>query len=157
MGAPDELVELTAADGGGVLAGITNEGRCGGRSSAPHRTSVVDSFGSHKVEVPHRLEPYAALLLRMLVGWRPGFPSTFPPPDAWLRGTGRNGRGRRVTTEAVDRPLVHATADERGRVGLGRDEREDGGSVCKTAGFAYTGSNPVPATLPLTCANAIAA
>src|SRR6266498_4489638 len=48
MGAPDELVELTAADGGGVPAGITNEGRCGGRSSAPHRTSVSDGPDDHR-------------------------------------------------------------------------------------------------------------
>src|SRR5215216_6558379 len=31
-----------------------------------------------------------------------GFPSDFPPLDARSRGTGRNGRGRRVTAEAVD-------------------------------------------------------
>jgi hypothetical protein len=35
----------------------------------------------------------------------PGFRSAFPPPDARPRGTGQNGRGRRVTAEAVDRPL----------------------------------------------------
>jgi len=62
-------------------------------------------------------------------------PSTFPPPDAKPRGTGRNGRGRRVTAEAADRPFVHVTADERGRVGMGRDARGDGGSVCKIAGL----------------------
>jgi hypothetical protein len=35
----------------------------------------------------------------------PGFLSAFLPPDARPRGTGQNGRGRRVTAEAVDRPL----------------------------------------------------
>jgi hypothetical protein len=36
------------------------------------------------------------------------------------------------------------------------DPRGDGGATCKTAGFAYTGSNPVPATPPVTCENAAA-
>jgi hypothetical protein len=37
---------------------------------------------------------------------------------------------------------------------MGRDPRGDGGATCKIAGIAYTGSNPVPATLPLSWANA---
>jgi hypothetical protein len=57
------------------------------------------------------------------VGWRPGFPSTFPPPDAKPRGTGRNGRGRQVTAEAVGRLFVHVTSDNRDQVGMGRDPR----------------------------------
>jgi len=52
---------------------------------------------------------------------RRGFPSTFPPPDARLRETGRNGWGRRGTTEAVDGQLVHVTGDSRDHVGTGRD------------------------------------
>jgi hypothetical protein len=90
-----------------------------------------------------------------LVRWQPGFPSDFPPPDAGPRGTGRYGQGHRLTAEAVGRPFVHATTDDRGQVGMGRDPRGAGGATCKTAGIAYTGSNPVPATLPLSCGNSV--
>jgi hypothetical protein len=89
-----------------------------------------------------------------LVRRRPGFLSAFPPPDARSRGTGRNRRGRQVTAEAVDSPFVHVTSDDRDQVGMGRDQWGDGGATCKIAGIAYTGSNPVPATLPLTSNNA---
>jgi putative transposase len=41
-------------------------------------------------------------------------------------------------------------------MGTGRDSQGSAVAVCKTAGFAYTGSNPVPATLSLTCGNAAA-
>ena len=75
-----------------------------------------------------------------------GIPSDFPPPDAGPRGTGRNGQGRRVTAEAVGRPLVQVTSDDRDQLGMERDPRGDGGATCKIAGIAYTGSNPVPAT-----------
>ena len=80
------------------------------------------------------------------VRWQPGFPSTFPPPDAKLCGTGSNRRGRQVTAEAVDRPFVHVTSDIRDQKGMGRDSRGEGDATCKIAGIAYTGSNPVPAT-----------
>jgi hypothetical protein len=53
-----------------------------------------------------------------------------------------------VTGGTVGWPFMHVTADERGRLGVGGHLRGDGGAACKTAGFAYTGSNPVPATLP---------
>jgi hypothetical protein len=71
------------------------------------------------------------------MAWWPvaGIPSAFPPPDARPRGTGWNGRGRRGTAGAADRPFAHVTADERARVGMGRDAWGDGGSVCKTAGI----------------------
>ena len=75
-----------------------------------------------------------------------GIPSTFPPPDARPRRTGRNRRGRKVTAEAVDKPFVHVTRDYWEQVGIGRDSRGDGDPTCKIAGIAYTGSNPVPAT-----------
>ena len=88
--------------------------------------------------------------------WQPGFPSTFPPPDAKPCGTGSNRRGRQVTAEAVDRPFVHVTSDIRDQKGRGLDSRGDAASTCKIAGIAYTGSNPVPATLPLTSSNAVA-
>jgi len=88
------------------------------------------------------------------VRWRPGFPSDFPPPDARSRGTGGNGRGRRVTAEAAGTPFVHVTDDDRDQIGTGRDQRENDGAVCKIAGIAYTGSNPVPATPALTSSNA---
>src|SRR5512132_1169164 len=84
-----------------------------------------------------------------------GFRSTFAPLDARPRGAGRNGRGRRVTTGAVDRLFMHVTRDGRGRVGMGRDPRGGGGATCKIAGIAYTGSNPVPATTALTSNNAV--
>src|SRR6266545_1163114 len=70
-----------------------------------------------------------------------------------LRETGRNRRGRRVTVKGFDRPFVHVTGGLLGRVGMGRVPERPKGAVCKTAGFAYTGSNPVPATPPLTCRN----
>ena len=92
-----------------------------------------------------------------LVRWQPGFPSDFPPPDAKPCGTGTNRRGRQVTAEAVDRPFVHVTSDIRDQKGMGRDSRGEGDATCKIAGIAYTGSNPVPATLPLICGNAAAA
>ena len=53
------------------------------------------------------------------------------------------------TAVAVDRPFVHVTAGNQGQVGMRRDQWGDGGATCKIAGIAYTGSNPVPATLPL--------
>jgi hypothetical protein len=52
------------------------------------------------------------------------FPSTFPPPDARPRGTGRNGRGRRVTTEAVDRLFMHVTAVVRDQAGMAGTREE---------------------------------
>jgi hypothetical protein len=75
-----------------------------------------------------------------------GISLRLPPSDAKPRGTGRSGQGRRVTAEAVSRPFAHVTGDERDQAGMGRDPRGDGGATCKTAGYAYTGSNPVPAT-----------
>jgi hypothetical protein len=112
-------------------------------------------LASHAREVAHRLSrPTIGLGSRQMT---PKFPSDFPPPDARPHGTGRHARGRQGTAEAVGRPFVLATADGRGRVGTGRDARGDAGGVCKTAGIAYTGSNPVPATPPLTCGNAAAA
>jgi hypothetical protein len=86
--------------------------------------------------------------------WRvAGIPSTFPPPDARPRGTGRNGRGRLVMAKAIAGPFAYVTADERDPVAMEGDPRGDGGA-CKTAGFAYTGSNPAPAT-HLTCGTTV--
>ena len=94
--------------------------------------------------------------VRSSIRRRRRFPSTFPPPDAGPRGTGWNKQGRRGTAETVDRLFVHVTSYCREQVGMGRDRRGDGGATCKIAGIAYTGSNPVPATLPLSCGNAAA-
>jgi hypothetical protein len=80
-----------------------------------------------------------------------GIPSDFPPPDARPLGTGRNGRGPRVTAEAAGRSFVHVTSDVREQVGMGGDPAVTGAATCKIAGIAYTGSNPVPATLALSC------
>jgi hypothetical protein len=91
---------------------------------------------------------------RTVITRRPRFPSTFPPPDARSHGTGRNRQGRRMTAEAVDRPSAHVRPDDGERMGMGRDPRGDGDPTCKIAGIAYTGSNPVPATLLLSCGNA---
>jgi len=74
-------------------------------------------------------------------------PSTLPPPDAGTRGTGRNGRGRQVTVEALDGPFVHVTGGYRGQVGMGGDPRGGGGATCKIAGIADEGS-PNLALLP---------
>jgi hypothetical protein len=49
-----------------------------------------------------------------------GIPSDFPPPDARPLGTGRNGRGPRVTAEAAGRSFVHVTSAVREQVGDGR-------------------------------------
>ena len=92
-----------------------------------------------------------------LVRWPPGFPSAFPPPDALPRGTGRNGRGRHVTAEAADTLFIQLTSDDRAQVGMGGDPRGAVAATCKIAGNAFTGSNPVPATNLLSCANAAAA
>jgi hypothetical protein len=62
-----------------------------------------------------------------------------------------------VTAEAIDRPFVHVTSGLAGQVGMRRDSWGAGGATCKIAGIAYTGSNPVPATLSLSCGNAVAA
>jgi hypothetical protein len=59
-------------------------------------------------------------------------PSTFPPPDAWPRGTGWNKQGRLGTAETVDRLFVHVTSHGREQVGMGRDPRGDGGATCRT-------------------------
>jgi len=85
-----------------------------------------------------------------------GIPSDFPPPDARPRGTRGNRQGHRVTADAVGRPFGQVTGDDLGQAGMGRDARGNAAATCKTAGFAYTGSNPVPATPPLTCGNAVA-
>ncbi len=65
--------------------------------------------------------------------WSDGGP-TFPPRDAWPRGTGRHGRRRPVTAEAVARAFAHVTGGGRGRVGMGGDPRGVGGATCKIAG-----------------------
>jgi hypothetical protein len=91
---------------------------------------------------PRRLEPPHCSYINSvgtLVGHRPRFRSTFAPADARPPGTGWNGRGRQGTAEAVGRPFAHVTRDNRGRVGMGRDPRGDGASVCKIAGVAYEG------------------
>jgi hypothetical protein len=85
---------------------------------------------------------------------RPGFPSDFPPPNMGLRETGRNARGRPVTAAAVGKAFAHVTSGLAGQVGMRRDSWGAGGAACKIAGIAYTGSNPVPATTPLSCENA---
>ena len=80
-----------------------------------------------------------------LARYRRELPSYFPPPDAWLRGSGRNWRGRRGRRKLSTGRLRTSQAiwDQ---VGIGRDPRGGGGATCKIAGIAYTGSNPVPAT-----------
>ena len=67
---------------------------------------------------------------------RDGLPSTFPPPDAEPRGTGRSGQGRRAAAEADGEPFAHVTGDGRGQVGAGRDPRGGGSATCKIAGIA---------------------
>ena len=76
-----------------------------------------------------------------------GFRSTFPPPDAGPRGTGRNGRGRTGTAQAVVRPFVHVTADNQERIGMGRDLRGAKLAACKIAGIAYIGYEPSSGTV----------
>jgi len=113
-----------------------------------YRVNAVASLGRHSVTVGPPTRTLRCPLHRCgtLVGRRPGFRSTFPPPDARPRGTGQNRQGRRVTADAVDRPFVQVTSDYRDQVGMRRDPRGDGGATCKIVGDAFTGSNPVPAT-----------
>ena len=47
---------------------------------------------------------------------------------------------------------MHVTSEDWSKVGIGQDPRGDGDPTCKIAGIAYTGSNPVPATQSLSCA-----
>jgi hypothetical protein len=55
------------------------------------------------------------------------------------------------------RPVVCARqSNVRDQVGIGGDPRGDHGATCKIAGIAYTGSNPVPATMTLSCENVAA-
>ena len=61
-----------------------------------------------------------------------------------------------MTAEVVERPFAHVTSDGQYQVGMEGYSWEDGAPTCKIAGIAYTGSNPVPATLPLSCGNVIA-
>src|SRR5215218_3715976 len=50
--------------------------------------------------------------------------------------------------------FMHVTAVVRDQAGMAGDSRGDAAATCKIAGIAYTGSNPVPATLLLSCGNA---
>ena len=106
------------------------------------------SLGRQSVASAGRVEPTSSAThrCRTLIRTAAGLPSTFPPPDARPHRTGGNRKERRVTAEAVDRPFVHVTSDNRDQGGMGGDPRGDGGATCKIAGIAYTGSNPVPAT-----------
>jgi hypothetical protein len=53
--------------------------------------------------------------------------------------------------------FMQVTAVVRDQAGMAGDLRGAGAATCKIAGIAYTGSNPVPATLSLSCGNAAAA
>jgi hypothetical protein len=102
--------------GGPLVIAVPREWRDDGRVRKPPSTWVGRRSASRGLDPtpracwPHRCEA--------LVRWQPGFPSDFPPPDAGPRGSGRYGQGRRVTAEAVDRPFVHVTSDDRGQVGI---------------------------------------
>jgi hypothetical protein len=62
-----------------------------------------------------------------------------------------------VTAEAVGKLFVHVAGGNRDQEGMRGDLRGAAAATCKIAGIAYTGSNPVPATLPLSWGNAAAA
>jgi hypothetical protein len=85
-----------------------------------------------------------------------GLRSTFAPPDAEPHGTGGNRRGPQVTAEAVGKLFVHVVGGNRDHEAMRGDRRGAAAATCKIAGIAYTGSNPVPATLLLSCENAVA-
>jgi hypothetical protein len=91
------------------------------------------------------------------LGMAAGFRSNFAPPDTGPPGTGGNRQGRRAAADAIHSPFVLVTGGGRNQPGMGRDLRGATAATCKIAGIAYTGSNPVPATLPLSCGNAVAA
>jgi hypothetical protein len=55
----------------------------------------------------------------------------------------------------LDGSFVHVTGDDWDQVGMGVDPRGAGAATCKIAGIAFTGSNPVPATWPVTSDNAV--
>lgn len=46
------------------------------------------------------------------------FPSTFPPGDVRMRGTGRNRWGRRATARDFGWPFAHVLADNQERIGM---------------------------------------
>jgi hypothetical protein len=124
-------------------------------STAPSLRGCTVTGGTARRREPpaHRWHARAQSMWggRTVITRRPGLPSTFPPPDARSCGTGRNRPGRRMTAEAVDTPSAHVKPDDGEHMGMGRDPRGDGGATCKIAGIAYTGSNPVPATLDSSC------
>jgi hypothetical protein len=138
-----------------------------GRSPAGTWAGVDDPGGAEPVRLPsgRHLHPVSGLLtLRCPTGTRAAgsqgrrygggrIPSDFPPPDARPHGTAWSGEGRPGTAEAVDRPFAHVSAIVGTKRGCKGTRRGDGAATCKIAGIAYTGSNPVPATLPLSCGN----
>jgi hypothetical protein len=81
--------------------------------------------------------------------WRAGFRSTFPPPDALPGGTGRNGRGRRMTVGAFADAFVHVTTYNWGQAGITGDPRGAAPAACKIAGIAVADAGSSNATLPL--------
>ena len=106
-----------------------------------------------------------------LVCWSPSGKWTLPGGAARYRGRSNLTRGQMATTlqgsdvvssQTRRRPRFPSgfppnDVRQRGRVGRRRDSRGGGHATCKIAGIAFTGSNPVPATLPLSCGNAAAA
>ena len=141
-GLPPVAGPTPAAAGAGQLRNRTGRSSCS--PSLPRRKGVTVLtecqiallYAGPLLALPMPSDPLRA----------PGFRSTFAPPDARPRGTGRNDRGRRVAAEAIVRPFAHVKGDDRDQAGTGRYPRGDGGATCKIAGIAYTGSNPVPAT-----------
>ncbi len=100
---------------------------------------------------------YLRHLCGTLVGGRPGFPSTFPPPDARPRGTERDDWGRPGIVEAVAALFVLVTVDNRDCEGQEVTIGEPPVGSVKSPASAYPGSNPGPATSATTSADMVTA
>src|SRR6266508_3684793 len=82
------------------LAGVPI--RAARRAGAAARQQRGELWWAWVFQSAHQLEPVRRPAgAGTLVSRQPGFRSSFAPPDAMPRGTGRDGWGRRVTAEAI--------------------------------------------------------
>jgi hypothetical protein len=145
----------------GVVSRATSWGSCPGRGCWGRSYTATGVVNSGRPSGSSRsADSNPALFARQircgtLVGRRPEFPSTFPPPDAGPRRTGRNGWGRPVTAGTIgpclrwSRPMRGARSGWEGTCG------EPLVRPVKSPANAYPGSNPGPATSATTSADMV--